>query len=111
MMELTQNEFEEFKKDYSIYGTHSVKDKYLNEQTVRDDTPRGTIHTMWHPITDAFTVAEYGRNVSTMLYCIIYDDPGIDYGDIVEVHGKEHEVVGIKYFNTHTRIDVQRKKA
>lgn len=111
MIELTQNEFEEFKKDYAVYGTHTKSDKYLNEQTVMDDLPKGIIHTMWHPVTDAFTVAEYGRSVSTMLYCIIYEDPGVDYGDVIEIRGKQYEVVGVKYFNTHTRLEVQKKKA
>lgn len=109
-MILTHNEFEEFKSDYKIYGTHTEKDKYLNEKTVVDEEPKGTLHVMWHPLTDAAAIAEYGRNISKMFYCITYDDLGVEYNDVVTIHGSEYEVVGIKYYNTHTRIDVSRKK-
>lgn len=109
-MMITQNEFEEFKSDYAVYGVHTEKDKYLNERTVKDEEPRGTIHTMWHPMTDTASITEYGQNISKMFYCIIYEDPGIDYGDIVTIRDAEYEVVGIKYFNSHTRIDVSKKK-
>lgn len=110
MMNLTQNEFEEFKDDYAVYGTHTEKDKYLNERTVTDSEPRGTIHTMWHPLTDAASVAEYGKDISKMFYGVIYDDPGIDYDDIITIRNADYEVIGIKYYNTHTRVEVRRKK-
>lgn len=110
MTELTRNEFEEFKRDYEIYGTKTEEDKYRNERTVVDSEPKGVLHTMWHPMTDAASIAEYGKAISKMFYCIIYEDPGVEYNDVVTIHGAKYEVVGIKYYNTHTRIDVSKKK-
>lgn len=107
---MTQNDFEEFKADYTVYGTHVEKDRYRNEQAVKDDTPRGTIHTMWHPISDDASIAEYGPDISTMYYAIVYDDPGIQRGDIITLHGYDCEVAGIKRYNTHIRVDVKRKQ-
>jgi hypothetical protein len=107
----TRDDFEEFKKDYKIYGTHTKSDKYLNESIVRDEEPKCVIHTMWHPLTDTSAIAEYGKNISKMFYCVMYEDCDVDYNDVVEIRGHEYEVVGIKYYNTHTRIDVSRKKA
>lgn len=109
MRTLTRGQFEEFKRDFEIYGTHTEKDQYRNEQTIKDDTPRGTIHTMWHPITDAGSIAEYGKDISRMYYAIVYDDPGIVFGDVVEIRGEEYEVVGVKLHNTHTRVEIRRK--
>lgn len=110
-MLLTQDQFEEFKKDYAVYGTHTELDPYRNEKTIKNDSPRGTVHTMWHPMTGTVAFAEYGRDISSMLYSIVYDNPGIEYNDIIEIYGDEYEVVGIKIYNTHVRIDVKRKKA
>jgi hypothetical protein len=110
MMTLTQRAFTEFKQDYSVYGTHPVLDRYKNEQSVKDTEPRGVINTMWHPLVDASDIAEYGSDISRMFFGIIYEDPGIKHGDILTINNDEYEIVGIKYFNTHTRIDVRRKK-
>lgn len=109
-VDITKDFFEELKADYDVYGTHTEMDKYRNESSVKDEKPRGIIHTMWHPLTDVASVAEYGKDVAAMLYAIVYDDPGIQHGDVVTVRGTEHEVVGLKYFNTHLRVDVKRKK-
>lgn len=109
-MTLTQKAFTEYKADYDVYGTHLVTDRYNSEQAVKDTEPKGTVHTMWHPLTDAASIAEYGVDVNKMFYAILYDDPGIEYGDLITLHGHDYEVVGIKYFNTHTRVDVRRKK-
>lgn len=107
---LTRDKFEEFKADFPVYGTHNVTDKYLNERAVRDDEPKAIIHTMWHPATDNFAIAEYGKNVNKILYCILFDDPGIAYNDIILLRDTEFEVVGIKKYNTHTRVEVKMKK-
>lgn len=109
-MILTQNEFKDLKAEYAVYGTHTVTDRYNNERAEKDAEPKGSIYTMWHPLTDAASIAEYGKDISKMFYAIVYDDPDIDYGDIISVRGKEYEVVGIKYFNTHTRIEIRAKK-
>jgi hypothetical protein len=66
---------------------------------------------MWHPLTDEASIAEYGVNINKMYYCILYNDPGIDYNDVIIIRGAEYEVVGIKYYNTHTRVEISRKKA
>ena len=102
--------FEVYKADYPVYGTHTETDKYSNERTVRDAEPRGVIHTMWHPMTDAASIAEYGKDISRMFYTLITKDPGIDYNDIIELYGDTYEVVGIKRFNTVTRVEIRRKK-
>lgn len=106
---LTKDYFEWLKKDYAVYGTHMELDEYRNEHAVRDETPRCVIHTMWHPMTDAVSIAEYGRNISSMVYALIYDDPGIQHGDTLMIRGVEHEIVGIKYFNTHVQLDAKKK--
>lgn len=108
--ELTQNHFEEFKQDYSVYGTTTVEDEYGNEQLVKNDEPKATLHVMWQPMTDWAHVAEYGRDVERMFYCILYDDTAdLSYGDVVVIRGDEYEVMGLKYFNTYTRVDVRKK--
>ena len=68
---LTKDHFEVFKQDYDVYGTHIVSDEYNDEQAVKDDTPKCTIHVMWQPMTDWAHVAEYGRDVERMFYCIL----------------------------------------
>lgn len=110
-MTLTRNEFTNFKQDYDIYGTHTEDDKYSNEHTVKDDTPKATINVMWNPLNDAAAIAEYGKDIKKMFYCILYDDPGLAYNDVVTIRGEDYEVVGLKYYNTHTRVEVSKKKA
>ena len=109
-MILTQDRFSEFKKNYEIYGTHTEKDDRMVERTVKDTEPRCTVHTMWHPMTDAVSAAEYGADISSMYYAIIYEPAQIEYNDVVTLFGEDCEVVGIKRYNTHIRIDVKRKK-
>ena len=111
MTELTQNHFQEFKRDYDVYGTETKTDQYMNEYTEISDTPKETIHVMWQPMTDYIAVVEYGRRVTSMFYCILYEDKDIDYNDIVIIDGDEYEVVGMKLFNTYTRIEVEKKAA
>ena len=108
--ELTRDYFKDLKADYPVYGTHTEQDKYNNEKVVVDGEPKGTINVMWQPLTDEASIAEYGKSINRMYYCILYDDVYIDYNDVVYIHGDAHEVVGIKYFNTYTRIDVSRKE-
>lgn len=111
MMNLTANAFDEFKRDYPIFGTHTYKDKFLNESIVRDDVPKRIIRTMWHPLRDEADIAEYGQDISQMFYCIVYDADGIEHNDVVVIYDKEYEVVSIKRYNTHIRLDVRKKKA
>lgn len=106
----TRGDFEEFKKDYDVYGTHTYKDKYLNESTIRDEQPKLKIHTMWHPLRDEADVAEYGQDINKMFYCIIYDAKDIKHNDVVVLYDEEYEIVSIKRYNTHTRLDVKKKK-
>lgn len=108
---LTRDRFKEFKQDYPIYGTHAELDEYRNEQTVIDHDPRFNVNTMWHPMTDEASIAAYGMRARSMLYAVVYDDPGIAYGDRVFIRGTEHIVEGLKYYNTHTRVEVSRKGA
>lgn len=108
--DLTQNQFSEFKQDYAVYGTHKEDDRYKHEYLVVNDTPKGTINTMWHPMTGMLSVQEYGRDVSSMYYAIVYEtNITIDYNDVVYLFGDPYEVVGIKHFNTHDRVDVKKK--
>lgn len=107
--DLTQNHFEEFKNDYNVYGTHIVQDDYGNEQAVKDSTVKCTIHVMWQPVTDYASALEYGKDVARMFYCILYDDTvSIDYGDIVTIRNEDYEVLGIKLFNTYTKLEVRK---
>ena len=108
--ELTQDQFQDLKGDFPVYGTSAQKDKYRNEYTVRDEQPKCTVHTMWQPLTDYYSVAEYGKAVSKMFYGIIYEDADIDYNDVIIIRDSEYEVMGIKYFNTYTRLEVKKKE-
>lgn len=107
--ELTQNEFQDLKADYDIYGTHTVQDKYNNEHLEKNNTVKCTIHTMFQPLTGFVAAAEYGRDISSMYFCILFEDYNIDYNDVVELFGDDYEVIGIKHFNTYDRIDVKKK--
>lgn len=110
-VDLTQNQFQELKADYTFYGTHLEKDKYNEEYYVKNNEPKCVIHTMFQPLTGFVAAAEYGRDISSMYFCICYDaEADVDYNDIVVLFGDEYEVVGIKHFNTYDRIEVKRKQ-
>lgn len=111
MMSLSSDFFEQYKKDYKVYGTHTETDKYNNVRTVRDEVEKAVIHTMWHPLRDEADIAEYGQNINKMYYCIIYNAEGIKHNDVVIIRDEEYEIVSIKQYNTHDRIDVKKKKA
>lgn len=100
---------EDLYRDYQVYGTHTETDAYRSETTVIDSEPRCTIRTMWHPVTDAASVAAYGAAVSSMRYAILYTDPGVQYGDIIAIDGADYTVTGLEPYNTHTRVVVTRR--
>lgn len=107
----TQNDFTDFKRNYDVFGTHTETDKYRNESIVRDSEPKATLYTMWHPLNDAAAIAEYGQDISRMYYCIIYNAEGLKHNDVIIIRDEEYEIVSIKQYNTHARIDVKKKKA
>jgi len=107
---LTQNDFLNYKQAYDVYGTTKQLDKYGNEYTVRDDTAKCQITVMWQVLTDTADIAEYGAEVSSMYFCILYDDAALEHGDVVIIRGDEYEIAGIKHFNMYDRIDVRKKK-
>lgn len=111
MINMTHDAFIKFKHAYDVYGTHKVLDIYKNESIVKDDSPKCQIFTMWHPLRDEADIAEYGQDISKMFYCIIYDLQNVDYNDVVTLYGDDYEVVSIKRYNTHIRLDVKKKKA
>lgn len=102
--------FSQFKRDYDIYGTHTSIDAYMNEQLVKDDNPRGSIHVMWFPSNDSASIVQYGRDVTRMLYSLVYDDTQIKYGDRVTIYDEDYEVIGIKMYNNYRRVEVRRLK-
>ena len=106
----TQNDFADFKADYTVFSTVLETDQYANEHRVKS-AEKSTIHTMWHPLTSEVDIAEYGESISSMLYCILYNlhKNDIDYFDVITINGEDYEVVKIKQFNTHTRVDVQKR--
>lgn len=110
MIWLKSDFFEQYKRDYKIYGTHTETDKYSNVRTVKNTEAKTTIRTMWNPLRDEADIAEYGENINKMYYCILFNITNITHGDIVEIDGEEYEVTSIKKYNTHTRIDVTKKK-
>lgn len=111
MRTLTKNHFKEYKKDYDFFGTHTEYDKYNNEKTVVDSVKRCTVNTMFQPLQDEASIAEYGEAIKTMYTCILYGDAPISHGDIVHIRGNAYEVVSIKFFNTYIRVDVKKKEA
>ena len=111
MWRLTRDAFGEFKQTYAVYGTHIEKDAYRNEYTVQDTAPRGTIRTMFQPLTDQLAFQEYGADISNMRFAIVYEDTEIKHNDVITIDDDEYEVVGIKKFNNYRRIEVRRKKA
>lgn len=110
MMNLSSDFFEQYKKDYRVYGTHTETDKYNNVRTVRDEAEKAVIHTMWHPLRDEADIAEYGQNINKMYYCILFDSNNIKHDDVVIIDSEEYEVTSIKKYNTHIRLDVTKKK-
>lgn len=102
--------FSQFKQNYDIYGTHTTMDQYKNEQLVKDDNPRGSIYVMWFPSNDSASIVQYGRDVTRMLYALVYDDTPIVYGDRITIYGEDFEVVGIKMYNNYRRVEVRRLK-
>ena len=105
-----RSRFSQFKLNYDIYGTHTTMDPYMNEQLVKDDNPRGSIYVMWFPSNGSASIVQYGRDVTRMLYALVYDDTQIKYGDRVTIYGEDFEVVGIKMYNNYRRVEVRRLK-
>ena len=107
-MNLSSDFFNQYKKDYKVYGTHTETDKYNNVRTVRDEAEKAVIYTMWHPLRDDADIAEYGQDINKMYYCIIYNNAeGLKHNDVVIIRDEEYEIVSIKQYNTHARIDVK----
>lgn len=105
---LTRNDFLEFKREYSVFSTVLETDSYLNEHRVKS-AEKTKINTMFHPLTSSADIEEYGERVHSMLYCILYDVTDIDYYDIITVDNIDYEIVSIKKYNTHTRIDIEKR--
>lgn len=108
MIQKFNQSFEDMKQDYAVYAYVTVVDKYGNV-TSSQTAQKETIHCMWQVLTNEADIVEYGLDVKSMYYCIIYEDKNIDFGDIVTINDELYEVVSIKRFNTHTRIDVKKK--
>lgn len=108
MMTLTQDKFEEFKKDYSIYGVHEELDEYMNEQLIMDTEPKCTVHVMITPVTDTFYVDLYGVDVTKMFQFILYDNNDIQEHDRMIIDEHPYEVTSIKKWNTHSVVLVKR---
>lgn len=106
---LTRDKFKDLKSNFPVYGTHTEIDSHRNKYRVKNDTKKTDINVMFQPLTDDVALAEYGTDISKMYYCIVYDDVDIEYNDIIPIRDDDYEVVGLKYFNTYTRIDVKKK--
>lgn len=107
-MELTENKFSVFKKDYPVYGRVVEKDKYLNEQSKYSSEPKCTIHVMWHPITDEASVVAYGEKIQNMLQAVYYGSEDVQRLDHITIAGSTYEIVSIKEFNTYRLLQVSK---
>lgn len=102
---LTQEHFESYKDDYTVYRKTAVKGAY--GETITTKTRTGTIHVMWHPVTDEAAVAEYGERVTRMLEAVLYEG-SISELDIVGINGADYEVCSILPYNTHRLVRVEK---
>ena len=103
---LTQDVFEEHKKDYTIYKKAPVLDQYHNETNAF--APGGTIHCMWTPIIDDASIAEYGETVNSMMQAVLYDNTAIDPHDQVVIDGDTYEFVSIKKYPSYRLAQVKK---
>lgn len=110
MRPLTRYKFGEFKRDWAFYRpSHSIDANGDAAESI-PDVPCAVVHTMWHPEEDQSVAAGYGRDLDSVKYAIIYDEPDIRHGDIVYMRGKIWDVVGIQEFNTHWQVSVALRK-
>ena len=104
---LTQNEFQNYKKDYSVYGKQTVTDEYGNERYIYDEVT-ASIHVMWHPVTDAAAIAEYGERVRSMKQCVLYEQAQVEPFDRIIIDSVPYTVIEVMPYNTHRFIRVEK---
>ena len=105
---LTQDEFTDYKADYSVYAKTSSEDSYGNAQFTYSETATATIHVMWNPVTDEAAIAEYGERVRKMKQCVLYGDAAISEHDRVVIGDVPYTIVSIMPYNTHRLVRVER---
>lgn len=108
-MELTQNIFKDFKKDYDIYRGRSVLDKYNNEELVFDKA--FTLKSvMFSPTTDEYTIELFGKSDKELYQAVYYGDEDIRQQDQLTFNGRPFEVVSVLKYQTHKYITIRQVK-
>lgn len=102
----TKARYGTFKSDYDIQGKSVVTDDYGAQSY--EFVSRGTVHTMFVPVSDEATIEEYGENINDMLQAVIYDTTPIFHYDELTINGERYEVVKIEVWMTHRRITVKK---
>lgn len=98
---LTKDKFLQFKKDYSVFGMHTVLDDYNNEQLVMDTDAKEVIHVMITPVEDAAAIETYGADAEKMVQCVLYGDADISEHDRIQYNDEWYEITSIMRWNTH----------
>lgn len=107
-MILTQNDFDEYKKDTPIYHKETSTDEYGAERYTYADEPEATIHTMWHPLTDEASIAQYGEVVNRMLQAVVYEDVEIHEHDKAIIDNDEYIITAVIPYQTHKLVRAQK---
>ena len=89
------------KKDYSVFGMHTVLDDYNNEQLVMDTDAKEVIHVMITPVEDAAAIEAYGADAEKMVQCVLYGDADISEHDRIQYNDEWYEITSIMRWNTH----------
>lgn len=110
METLTRDEFDEFKAYYPFYRPTYEIDKNGDTRETIPDEPIDAIRVMWHPETDKRIAEAYGIDIASARYAVLYDNPGIHWGDVFIIDGAVWEVAGVMRYNTHDRVTISRRK-
>lgn len=109
-MELTQNIFKDFKKDYDVYKGKSILDKYANEELVfaKAYTLKSV---MFSPVDNEYTIELYGKSDKELYQAVYYGDEDVKQQDQLDFNGERFEVVEVLKYQTHKLITIRRVKS
>lgn len=110
VMDLTRDEFAEFKSPCSFFRPYTYTDVNGDVQEIIPDDPITTVRLMWNPETNRSVAEGYGRDLNDICYAVTYGRPDIRVGDVVTLDGCLWDVAGVKSYNTHDRIEAVRRR-
>ena len=105
---LTENRFQDNKKDYGVYCKVVSEDRYGNDEASFPDEPDFMINCMWQPVTSELEVAQYGERISEMLYSIVYSPEDITEGSRISINDNMYNILSCVPWFAYRKLVVER---